>query len=264
VPFHWCRTVLFLIPAIAVYSIVLGALSIFSSLFDGSGRFAHGCARLWAWLILATTGVEVGVQGRERVPRGAACIFISNHQSIYDIPVIFWHLPVQLRIIAKDSLGHFPVWGWHLRRTGHVLVDRRQPGAVTLRKVAALLQQGVSLIVFPEGTRSPDGQVARFKGGVFLLAIESGMPIVPLSIDGTRHVMTKGRLMTRPGVVNLVVHDPIATAGLPIEAAKELAARVEAIVAAGVGSSGPVERPVRAAPRRPRVPTAAAPDRGTQ
>jgi 1-acyl-sn-glycerol-3-phosphate acyltransferase len=232
--FHWLRTVFFLIPAIAVYSIVLGTLSIGSSLVDRSGRFAHGCARLWAWLILATTGVEVRVAGLEKLPVGTSCIFISNHQSIYDIPVIFWWIPFQLRIIAKDSLGHFPIWGWHLRRTGHVLVNRKQPGAVTLRRVAAVLQRGVSLIVFPEGTRSPDGRLGRFKGGVFLLAIQSGLPIVPLSIDGTRHVMKKGRLTTCPGAVDLTIHDPIPTSGMSPDDAKPLTRRVQQIVASGL------------------------------
>jgi 1-acyl-sn-glycerol-3-phosphate acyltransferase len=233
-PFHWWRTVFFLIPAIAVYSVVLGALSIGSSLVDSSGRFAHGCARLWAWLILATTGVEARVRGRERLRRDAVYVFVSNHQSIYDIPVIFWHLPFQMRIVAKDSLANFPVWGWHLRRTGHVLVNRKHPGAITLKRVARLMRQGVSLVVFPEGTRSPDGRLSRFKGGVFLLAIEAGLPIVPLSVDRTRYVMRKGRRMTCPGVVDLTVHEPIATSGLAPDQAKGLAQRVQEIVASGV------------------------------
>jgi 1-acyl-sn-glycerol-3-phosphate acyltransferase len=249
VAFHWWRTVLLLIPAIAAYSLLLGTLSIGSSFVDRSGRFAHWCAQIWAWLILATTGVHVRVRGLDRLVPGTAYVFAANHQSIYDIPVIFWHVPFQMRIVAKASLGRFPIWGWHLRRTGHVLVDRKQPGTTTLRRVAALIRQGVSLIVFPEGTRSGDGQVGHFKGGVFLLAIQAQMPIVPVSIDGTRYVMRKGRLTTCPGIVDLVIHDPIQTTDLQAEDAKALAARVETIVADGVPSSGPVVR----APLRPRT-----------
>ena len=110
-PFHWWRTVFFLIPAIGVYTAVLGTLSLGSSLLERRGHFAHGCARLWSWLILATTGVSVDVRGLPQLQPGKTYIFVSNHQSIYDIPVIFASLPYQLRIIAKESLGNFPVPG---------------------------------------------------------------------------------------------------------------------------------------------------------
>ena len=110
-PFHWWRTVFYLIPAITVYTIVLGALSIVSSLFDRRGFFAHRCARLWSWLILETTGVRVTVEGLDRIVPGTTYVFVSNHQSIYDTPVVFASLPYQLRIIAKASLARFPVLG---------------------------------------------------------------------------------------------------------------------------------------------------------
>ncbi len=211
-PFHWWRTVFWLIPTIAVYTIVLGALSIGSSLVDTRGHFAHACARLWSWLILATTGVRVQVTGLERLAPGRTYVFAANHQSIYDIPVIFASLPYQLRIIAKDSLGRFPVLGWHLSRTGHLLVDRRKADARGVFEWArALPSKGASLIVFPEGTRGADGLVGRFKGGSLYPAVQAGLPIVPLSVIGSRHVMKKGRLMTCPGDVALVVHEPIET-----------------------------------------------------
>ena len=98
-PYHWWRTVFFLIPAISLYTIALGAVSLVSSLFDSRGRFAHRCARAWSWLILRTTGVDVSVEGCERITPGTTYVFVSNHQSIYDIPVIFASLPSQLRII---------------------------------------------------------------------------------------------------------------------------------------------------------------------
>ncbi len=127
---------------------------------------------------------------------------MANHQSIYDIPVLFATLPWQLRIIAKESIGRFPFLGWHLRRSGHLLVDRRRPDrAGILRKWKALVEKGLSLLIFPEGTRSVDGRVAAFKGGPFLLAVEAGLPIVPISVEGSRFVMKKGRLMTCPGHV---------------------------------------------------------------
>jgi 1-acyl-sn-glycerol-3-phosphate acyltransferase len=228
---HWWRTVFFLIPTISVYTIVLGFLSVASSFVDRRGTFAHWCARAWAWLILATTGVQVQVVGLERLESGRAYVFASNHQSIYDIPILFASLPFQLRIIAKESLGRFPVLGFHLRRTGHVLVNRRNPGASILKRLSGLMREGLSLVVFPEGTRSRDGVVARFKRGTFQLAIEAVMPVVPVTVVGSRHVMLKGRLMTCPGNVALVVHDVIETQGLGPEDAIGLANRAREIVA---------------------------------
>jgi 1-acyl-sn-glycerol-3-phosphate acyltransferase len=229
-PYHWWRTVFFLIPAIGLYTIVLGTLSVLSSLIDSSGDLGHRCARAWAWLILRTTGVRVTVRGVEGLESHRSYVFASNHQSIYDIPIIFSALPLQLRIVAKDSLGSFPFLGWHLRRTGHLLVDRKNPGPGIVKKMARLVSGARSLIVFPEGTRSVDGSVARFKGGMFLVAIDAGLPVVPVSIAGSRHVMLKGRLMTCPGHVTVTVHDPIPTAGVGREGARVLAEQVREVI----------------------------------
>jgi 1-acyl-sn-glycerol-3-phosphate acyltransferase len=231
-PFHWWRTVFFLIPAIAVYTIVLGTLSLGSSLFERRGYFAHWCARTWSRLILATTGVRVEAIGLDRLAPAGTYVFVSNHQSIYDIPILFWTLPHQLRIIAKESLGRFPFLGWHLRRTGHMLVDRRRPDRARIFGWAGKLNtDGLSLIVFPEGTRSRDGRVARFKGGSFYLALEAGLPVVPISIVGSRHVMLKDRLATYPGDVKLIVHEPIDTRSLAGSDPREFAERVRQILA---------------------------------
>lgn len=229
---HWWRTVFWLIPAISVCTVVLGALSLASLLADRRGRVAHRCARAWARLILATTGVRTSARGVEQVDRGASYVFVSNHQSIYDVPVLFAALPLQLRIIAKASLGRFPVLGWHLRWTGHLLVDRARAGAGALKQVARMMRRGHSLIVFPEGTRSADGRVGRFRRGLFLLAIDAGLPVVPVAVAGTRRVMRKGRLTTRPGDVTLVVHPPVPTDGLSRADAGALAERVRGLVAA--------------------------------
>ena len=222
-----------------MYTIVLGAASIVSSLFDRRGYFAHRCARAWSWLILKTTGVRVRVEGLQRIEPGRTYIFVSNHQSIYDIPVIFASMPYQLRIIAKESLARFPVLGWHLRRGGHLFVDRQRPDrAGILKRWRALVSEGLSLIIFAEGTRSWDGHTARFKAGSFLLAIEAGLPIVPLAVIGTRRVMPKGRLRTEPAAdVQLIVHDPIQPPALlepTVQDAKALADRVHQVVASAV------------------------------
>jgi len=232
---HWWRTVFFLVPAISLYTIVLGTISVLSTLFDRRGDVGHRCAIWWSRLILATTGVKVRVEGLDKLDPRRSYVFAANHQSFYDIPIVFASLPFQVRIIAKASLGRVPFLGWHLQRTGHVLVDRSKPGAGTVKKMARLVAAGHSLIVFPEGTRGTDGSVARFKGGSFVIALDAGLPVVPISITGSRHVMFKGQLTVRPGVVSLVVHDPIETANVGREQARELAERVRSVVAAAAG-----------------------------
>ncbi|HEY6360008.1 MAG TPA: lysophospholipid acyltransferase family protein, partial [Vicinamibacterales bacterium] len=169
--------------------------------------------------------------GLDRLEPERTYVFAANHQSTFDIPILFWSLPYQLRIIAKQSLGKFPFLGWHLRRTGHMLVDRRRPNPARIFGWASrLTSDGLSVVLFPEGTRSRDGRVARFKGATFYLALEAALPVVPLSIVGSRHVMLKGRLATCPGDVKLVIHAPIVTAGIGGSHAREFAERVRQVL----------------------------------
>ena len=244
--FHWFRTVFWLIPTIAVYTIILGFLSVTSSLFDRRGYFGHACARAWSWLILATTGVDVTVQGLDRVVLGKTYVFVANHQSIYDTPCLFWNIPFQLRIIAKESLGRFPVLGPHLKRTGHMLVDRKHPDRAGIFDWAnRLTSNGQSLIVYPEGTRSRDGMLGKFKGGSIMLAMQAGLPLVPISVIGSRHVMKKGELTTRPGHVTLIVHEPIETALNPepsVKEVRELADRVREVIRPAVEAEVAADR----------------------
>jgi 1-acyl-sn-glycerol-3-phosphate acyltransferase len=228
--FHWWRTVLYLIPAVTLYTVVLGATSLVSTLIDRSGNFAHRCARTWAWLILKTTGVRVRVSGLEHLEPGRSYVFAANHQSIYDIPIVFASVPFQLRIVAKESLGRIPFMGWHLHRAGHLLVDRRNPGLDIVHKMRRLVGDSSSLIVFPEGTRSRDGVVGRFKKGSFLVAMDAGLPVVPVSITNSRNVMRKGELMVCPGEVELTIHPPVPTAGLPRDQVLEFAGRIRTAV----------------------------------
>ena len=231
----WWRTVFYLIPAVSVYTIVLGTTSLFSTLVDRTGNFAHRCARAWAGLILKTTGVHVRVSGLEHLQPGRSYVFAANHQSIYDIPIVFTSIPFQLRIVAKESLGRIPFMGWHLRRAGHLLVDRRNPGADIVQKMRRLVGESSSLIVFPEGTRSVDGRLGRFKKGSFLVAIDAGLPVVPVSISGSRHVMKKGQLTVRRGEVELTIHPPLPTADVKREEVMAFAGHVRQTVARAAG-----------------------------
>jgi len=232
-PFHWWRTVFFLIPAVSFYTIACGIVSLLSTLVDRSGHFAHGCARLWAWLILVTTGVKVE-RGGALPPIAQSSVFVANHASIYDIPILFTAIPHQLRIPAKAALGRVPFIGWHLYLAGHLLIDRSKAGAGVFKRMQRMIGQNASLIVFPEGSRSADGQIGRFKGGSFLLAIESQLPIVPVTIVNSVSVMKKGELMVSPAHVRVLVHEAIPTAGLTREHARELARRVQQVVASGL------------------------------
>lgn len=232
-PFHWWRTVFFLIPSIGVYTIALGLVSLVAGFADRRGHLPHRCAQLWARWILSTSGVRFTRTGA--LPgRDVSCVFVANHASIYDIPILFTAIPRQLRIMAKAALGWFPFIGWHLQRSGHVLVDRANPGSGIFKKMQRMASQGASLIVFPEGSRSTDGSVGAFKGGVFLLAIEHGLPVVPVSVSGSRAVMPKGRLRVNPATVRVTVHEAIETTRLTRRDARALAARVQAVVSEAV------------------------------
>lgn len=233
-PVHWWRTVFFLIPVIGTATIGLGILSLLSTLVDRQGRFAHRCARWWARAILVTSGVRIERRGAALPPAGQSCVFVANHTSFYDIPILFTAVPRQLRIMAKASLGRVPFIGWHLHWAGHLLVDRARPGIVTFRKMQKMTRQGASLIVFPEGARSPDGEVKHFKSGTFLLAVENGLPVVPISVSGSGVVMPRGRLMVCPATVRVTVHEAIPTTGLTREDVRGLASRVRDVVASGV------------------------------
>lgn len=228
---HWWRTVLFLIPAISVYTILLGIASLASSLVERRGHVAHRCAQVWSRWILKTTGVRVRLHGAPPEASAGSCVYVANHQSIYDIPVVFATLPTQLRILAKASLGRIPFLGWHLHRSGHVLVDRSNPGPSVMRKMEDLVREGASLIVFPEGTRSDDGTLGRFKAGAFIIAIDHHLPIVPLTLAGTSAIMCKGHVTTRPGDVDVTVHPAVSTAGLVRDDVRALIDQVRAVIA---------------------------------
>lgn len=230
-PLHWWRTVCFLIPVIAVVTIACGTASLVSTFLDRRGRMAHRIAERWARMLLRITGVRLERAGAALPGADTSCVFVANHASFYDIPILFAAVPRQLRIMAKATLGRVPFIGWHLKRAGHLLVDRERPGAAIFKRMQRTLRHGVSLIVFPEGARTLTGELDEFKAGVFMLAIEHKLPIVPLSVAGSRDVMPRDRLMVTPGPVRVTVHDWIATDGMTRRDARELARRVRDIIA---------------------------------
>jgi 1-acyl-sn-glycerol-3-phosphate acyltransferase len=214
-------------------TVVLGAMSLVIGLVDRRGAATHQCAQWWGRFILRVSGVRVEMPGKPLPPPGTSVIFVANHSSIYDTPILFSSLRHQLRVMAKATLGFVPFIGWHLARSGHLLVNRKNPGASIFKKMQRMIGEGASLMVFPEASRTSDGRMKPFKGGIFLLAIESGLPIVPVSVVGSRVVMPKGRLMVCPATVQVIIHDPVPTKGLTRRDARALAERVQGVVGSG-------------------------------
>jgi 1-acyl-sn-glycerol-3-phosphate acyltransferase len=198
------------------------------SFFDSQGRWQHFWACFWSWLILRTGGIRVRVEGIENVNPHATAIYCLNHPSAMDIPILFVNLPVQFRFVAKRELFNYPFLGWHLRRSGHIAVDRGRPRAAmkSFGEAAAKVRSGVSLVMFPEGTRSRTGELLPFKAGTFHLAILSGAPVVPITMNGTRYVHQPDTYQVRAGQTEMIIHQPIPTAGLTLHDVDRLSAEV--------------------------------------
>lgn len=221
---------------VALYTIVIGPPIIVASFFDG-GRTMMRLGRVWVSWILSTFGVRVEVAGTENVPTHAPVILMSNHQSLVDIAAIVMTLPrsVRWRFVAKKELVRVPIFGQALVASGHIIIDRdnREKAVESLRLAAERIRAGTTVIVFPEGTRSPDGHLRWFKSGPFHLALEAQVPIVPVTVSGSQRITPKGELRVRRGTVKIAYGKPIATRGLGLADRKHLAARVREAIAAG-------------------------------
>ncbi len=229
----YARSLLLTNPLLYFYTAVCGTVSLLASLFDSQGRWQHACARTWSWLILKTSGIRVRVEGLEHLHPERATIYCVNHQSAMDIPVLFLSLPVQFRFVAKRSLFHWPFVGSHLRRSGHIPVDRDRPQEAmkSMKKVAQEIRAGKSVLLFPEGHRSRSGQLLPFKAGSFYIAIMAGVPIVPITINGTPYVLKPDTYHVRAGQTEMIVHPAIITAGLTLHDVDALSQRVRNAIA---------------------------------
>jgi len=215
-------------PLIYLYTVLLGTLSLLSSLFDRSGRVQHAFARLWSWLILHTSSAPLTVQGLDRLALGQPAIYAANHSSALDIPVLYVGLPFQFRILAKLELFRLPFLGWHLHRSGQIPIDRTD-ARHSLRSLSAAAQtvkEGMPLVVFPEGGRCTDGHIQPFLGGTFYVAIKAQAPIIPMAIVGTFDALPMNSFVIRPTSFHLIIGDPIPTTGLVSRDMEALSARV--------------------------------------
>lgn len=201
------------IPLIYLYTFVMGSLSLILSLSDHEGKKQHWCAQTWCRMIARTVGADVHVHGSENIQPGVSYVFLSTHQSYMDIPAMLGYLPAQLRIAAKKSLFRIPFMGWHLSRAGHIPVDRgsTERAIAVMQKAATYIRDGICAFVFPEGTRSPDGALHGFKKGGFKLAMQAGVPIIPVTIIGSRQILPKHSIIFRPGRIDMFIDPPIPT-----------------------------------------------------
>jgi len=204
------RTI-FVWSCIVVATLVLGVLAFVSYLFDRKGRVGHSCARFWGKIALLANGVKVRVEGMERLNGKGPYIFMSNHQGFYDIFTLLGHLPYQFKWLAKKELFSVPFLGWTMAAVGYISIDRggTRDTVEAMNEAARKIRDGMSVVIFPEGSRSPDGSIQPFKKGGFTLAIKSKVPIVPVAISGSRDIMPKDSLTARPGGIRMFVGHPI-------------------------------------------------------
>jgi 1-acyl-sn-glycerol-3-phosphate acyltransferase len=202
-----------------------------AALVDRSGRATRELGGAWSRDLLRLFRVKVRASGAHNAPVGPA-VYAANHASALDILVLFGHLPVDFRIVYKKSLSLVPLLGWAIWLGGHVAIDRSHPFRArrSLDVAARRIRGGTSVVVFPEGTRSPDGAVRHFKRGSFGLAIVAGVPVVPVSLIGVKAVVPRGLASLRPGTVEVVLHPPVPVAGRSPDEAETLAEEVRRIV----------------------------------
>ena len=211
--FHFLQA-LFAIPFALFLTLLISILTLFKTLvLGGNAASVQSLAAWWASSICRVSGVKVAVTGTEPLDPEKPYIFAANHQSQFDIFVLQGFLGVDFRWLAKKELFTVPIWGPAMRRAGYIPVDRSH-GRQALKSIGEAAQKisaGTSVIIFPEGTRTRDGKMQNFKSGAMVLAIKSGVDIVPVAIKGTYEILPKGKLLMNPGNVLIRIGNPIAT-----------------------------------------------------
>ncbi len=216
-------------------------LILFIPHLDKGAKFTYRhLAVLWAWINLTLTGVRVRVIGREKVDSARSYIVMTNHQSNLDVLALATRLPLQLRWIAKRELMKVPIFGLAIKRLGMIIIDRENPEKAheSMKAAGEKIRSGLSIIIFPEGTRSKDGNLLEFKKGGFVMALQTETPILPVTINGSRFCLPKGGLFSlRPGNIQMIIHDIVDVAGLTVEDRDKLLAKVRGIIEGGLDLS---------------------------
>lgn len=192
--------------------LVFAVLAILSIPFDrGTGRLFHKVSRAWADVVLFVTGVRVKVTGLDRLRHDRTYIYVSNHASLFDIPVVFAGIPDDIRVVYKKELEKIPLFGWGLKMGAYIAIERGHGprAARSLEEAVEKMRRGASLLLYAEGTRTMDGRLQPFKRGAFNLALRAGVPVVPLTVNGTYAILRKHSALIRPGTAHLILGEPI-------------------------------------------------------
>jgi 1-acyl-sn-glycerol-3-phosphate acyltransferase len=222
------RSYLILDPLVWLYTLVLGILALPGGLFDRSGRRLHWFSRAWSWLIMKTILSPVKVSGLDKIDTSKAHVYAVNHASAMDIPVLYVYLPFQFRIVFKKELLSYPIVGWQLKRSGQVCIDQQKPtnSIAAIRSAVKSLQSGMPLVIYPEGGRTPDGEIKPFLPGAFFLAIKAQVDIVPVALVGTYELLPMNTYHIKCRPLEMRVGEPISTAGLKMKDLEAVTARV--------------------------------------
>jgi len=221
------RTI-FVWSCVAIATLALGVLAFVTYPFDRKGKVGHYYARLWGKTALLANRVKVKINGMEYLNGKGPYIFMSNHQSYYDVFALLGHLPYQFKWLVKKELFSIPYLGWTMAAVGYISIDRggTRDTVEAMNEAAQKIRDGMSVTIFPEGSRSPDGSIQPFKKGGFTLAIKSKVPIVPIAIDGSRDIMPKDKFTATSGEIRMLVGRPIETESYSLKDREALMKRV--------------------------------------
>ena len=222
------RSYLILDPLVWLYTLVLGLIALPGGLFDRSGRRLHWFSRAWSWLIMKTILSPVKVTGLDKIDTSKPHVYAVNHASAMDIPVLYVHLPFQFRIVFKKELLSYPIVGWQLKRSGQVCIDQQKPtnSIAAIRSAVKSLKADMPLVIYPEGGRTPDGEIKPFLPGAFFLAIKAQEDIVPVALVGTFELLPMNTYHIKCRPLEMRVGEPISTAGLKMRDLEAVSERV--------------------------------------
>lgn len=225
----------FLLAMLTISTAFFGTLALIMLIFDRKGNATYFIlGRLWARFNILISGVHVTLEGFEHLDRTQPYIIMSNHQSHFDVLALIAYLPVQLRWVMKKELRYVPIFGVACARMGHIYIDRgdSEKARESLKVTAEKIRNGASVFFFPEGTRSPDGNLLPFKKGGFVMAIEAGVPILPITIAGGRTILPKGSIKINPGKMKIIIHKPVPVDSYTYESREALVEHIREIITA--------------------------------
>jgi 1-acyl-sn-glycerol-3-phosphate acyltransferase len=230
--YRWATNVLH-IPLMFLSTVACGSTSLFLSLFDKSGRIQHRIARVWARSLIFFAGSSLQIRGERNLRKHPVAVYAANHTSYMDTPVVFATLPFQFRILAKKELWPIAFIGWYLDRSGQIPIDTNNPRATlsSLGVGVKALRAGMPLFVFPEGARTPDGELQSFLSGAAYLAIRAQVPLVPIALSGVYELLPIHTRHLYPGTLTLTAGVPIETTGMTVRQTEELTERLRLAIA---------------------------------